>query len=93
MAERPVVGGLVGLLCLIIAQQMRSQKRIAFGIETEGSTHHLHQLSLQQIRRISLCPSPLRTLDSIDTVQPFVFPPDNPDNDRNILPKWITKQF
>lgn len=38
---------------------------------------------MQQIRRISLAQVLCRTLDAIDSVQPFVFlSPDNPDNER-----------
>ncbi|KAI8435559.1 hypothetical protein MSG28_003849 [Choristoneura fumiferana] len=74
MSERPVVGGLVGpTFACIIAQQY----------ENGGFESSLTPAQLQQIRRISFAQILCRTLDTIDSIQPFVFlSAENIDNDR-----------
>ncbi|KAF9412140.1 hypothetical protein HW555_009270 [Spodoptera exigua] len=85
MAERPVVGGLVGpTFACIIAQQY----------ENGGFESSFTPAQLQQIRRISFAQILCRTLDSIDTVQPFVFlSTDNPDNDRISCQNGLLNNF
>ncbi|XP_039754369.1 peroxidasin homolog [Pararge aegeria] len=85
MAERPVVGGLVGptFACIIAQQFTNLKKGDRFWYENGGFESSLTPAQLQQIRRISLAQVLCRTLDSIDSIQPFVFlSPNNPDNDR-----------
>ncbi|XP_045771680.1 chorion peroxidase-like [Maniola jurtina] len=85
MAERPVVGGLVGptFACIIAQQFTNLRKGDRFWYENGGFESSLTPAQLQQIRRISLAQVLCRTLDSIDNIQPFVFlSPDNQDNDR-----------
>lgn len=54
-----------------------------FRYENGGFDSSLTPAQLQQIRRISFAQVLCRTLDSIETVQPFVFlSSNNPDNDR-----------
>ncbi|XP_069358899.1 peroxidase-like [Maniola hyperantus] len=85
MAERPVVGGLVGptLACIIAQQFTNLRKGDRFWYENGGFESSLTPAQLQQIRRVSLAQVLCRTLDSIDSIQPFVFlSADNQDNDR-----------
>ncbi|CAB3223593.1 unnamed protein product [Arctia plantaginis] len=85
MAERPVVGGLVGptFACIIAQQFSNLRKGDRFWYENGGFDSSLTPAQLQQIRRISFAQVLCRTLDSIETVQPFVFlSSNNPDNDR-----------
>ncbi|CAH0578980.1 unnamed protein product [Chrysodeixis includens] len=96
MAERPVVGGLVGpTFACIIAQQFASlRKGDRFWYENGGFDSSFTPAQLQQIRRISFAQVLCRTLDSIDTVQPFVFlSPDNPDNDRISCQNGLLNNF
>ncbi|CAK1595766.1 unnamed protein product [Parnassius mnemosyne] len=85
MGERPVIGGLVGptFACIIAQQFSNLRKGDRFWYENGGFESSFTPAQLQQIRRISLAQVLCRTLDSIDSVQPFVFlSPDNPDNER-----------
>ncbi|XP_072932288.1 chorion peroxidase-like [Epargyreus clarus] len=85
MAERPVVGGLVGptFACIIAQQFSNVRKGDRFWYENGGFESSFTPAQLQQIRRISLAQVLCRTLDTIDSVQPFVFlSPNNPDNER-----------
>ncbi|CAH0719647.1 unnamed protein product, partial [Brenthis ino] len=85
MAERPVVGGLVGptFACVIAQQFSNLRKGDRFWYENGGFESSFTPAQLQQIRRISLAQVLCRTLDSIDNVQPFVFlSPENTDNER-----------
>lgn len=85
MAERPVMGGLVGptFACIIAQQFANLRKGDRFWYENGDFDSSLTPAQLQQIRRISFAQILCRTLDSLETVQPFVFlSPDNPDNDR-----------
>nr|XP_026488127.1 uncharacterized protein LOC113394887 [Vanessa tameamea] len=85
MAERPVVGGLVGptFACIIAQQFSNLRKGDRFWYENGGFESSFTPAQLQQIRRISLAQVLCRTLDSIDNIQPFAFlSPDNPDNER-----------
>ncbi|XP_075973144.1 salivary peroxidase/catechol oxidase-like [Anticarsia gemmatalis] len=96
MAERPVMGGLVGpTFACIIAQQFSSlRKGDRFWYENGGQDSALTPAQLQQIRRISFAQVLCRTLDSIETVQPFVFlSPDNPDNDRISCQNGLLNNF
>ncbi|CAG4979280.1 unnamed protein product [Colias eurytheme] len=85
MAERPVIGGLVGptFACIIAQQFSNLRKGDRFWYENGGFDSSFTPAQLQQIRRISLAQILCRTLDTVDSVQPFVFlSPDNPDNGR-----------
>ncbi|KAL4710840.1 hypothetical protein ACJJTC_016124 [Scirpophaga incertulas] len=85
MAERPVVGGLVGptFACIIAQQFSNLRKGDRFWYENGGFDSSFTPAQLQQIRRISFAQVLCRTLDTIDSIQPFVFlSHDNPDNDR-----------
>ncbi|XP_030022207.2 chorion peroxidase [Manduca sexta] len=85
MAERPVVGGLVGptFACIIAQQFSNLRKGDRFWYENGGFDSSFTPAQLQQIRRISFAQVLCRTLDTIDTIQPFVFlSPANPDNNR-----------
>ncbi|CAK1546926.1 unnamed protein product [Leptosia nina] len=85
MAERPVIGGLVGptFACIIAQQFSNLRKGDRFWYENGGIESSFTPAQLQQIRRISLAQVLCRTLDTIDSIQPFVFlSPENPDNNR-----------
>lgn len=84
MAERPVVGGLVGpTFACIIAQQFSNLRRgDRFWYENGGFDSSFTPAQLQQIRRITFAQVLCRTLDNIDNIQPFVFLSANNDNDR-----------
>ncbi|XP_047517441.1 uncharacterized protein LOC125057685 [Pieris napi] len=85
MSERPVIGGLVGptFACIIAQQFSNLRKGDRFWYENGGSESSFTPAQLQQIRRMSLAQVLCRTLDTIDSIQPFVFlSPDNPDNNR-----------
>lgn len=85
MSERPVVGGLVGptFACIIAQQFSNLRKGDRFWYENGGFESSLTPAQLQQIRRISFAQILCRTLDTIDSIQPFVFlSADNTDNDR-----------
>ncbi|PZC86185.1 hypothetical protein B5X24_HaOG211346 [Helicoverpa armigera] len=96
MAERPVIGGLVGptFACIIAQQFTNLRKGDRFWYENGGFESSFTPAQLQQIRRISFAQVLCRTLDSIDTVQPFVFlSTDNPDNDRISCQNGLLNNF
>ncbi|CAH1645754.1 unnamed protein product [Spodoptera littoralis] len=96
MAERPVVGGLVGptFACIIAQQFGNLRKGDRFWYENGGFESSFTPAQLQQIRRISFAQILCRTLDSIETVQPFVFlSTDNPDNDRISCQNGLLNNF
>ncbi|KAJ8892427.1 hypothetical protein PR048_005007 [Dryococelus australis] len=83
MAERPVSGGLVGpTFACIIAQQFRNlRKGDRFWYENAGFESSFTPAQLQQLRKITLARILCDNLDTIDTIQPFVFLMS--DHDRN----------
>ncbi|KAJ8730372.1 hypothetical protein PYW07_017410 [Mythimna separata] len=96
MAERPVVGGLVGptFACIIAQQFTNLRKGDRFWYENGGFDSSFTPAQIQQIRRISFAQILCRTLDSIETVQPFVFlSTDNPDNDRISCQNGLLNNF
>ncbi|XP_011503270.1 PREDICTED: uncharacterized protein LOC105366506 [Ceratosolen solmsi marchali] len=74
LAERPVVGGLIGAtFACIIAQQFRSlRKGDRFWYENPFIESSFTPKQLQQIRKVTLAQVLCRTLDNIDNIQPFV---------------------
>ncbi|KAJ2939225.1 hypothetical protein O0L34_g8537 [Tuta absoluta] len=96
MAERPVVGGLVGptFACIIAQQFSNLRKGDRFWYENGGFDSSFTPAQLQQIRRISFAQVLCHTLDSIDNIQPFVFlSPDNPDNGRISCKNGLLNDF
>ncbi|CAH0751106.1 unnamed protein product [Diatraea saccharalis] len=96
MAERPVVGGLVGptFACIIAQQFTNLRKGDRFWYENGGFDSSFTPAQLQQIRRISFAQVLCRTLDTIDSIQPFVFlSHDNPDNDRISCQNGLLNNF
>ncbi|XP_063234409.1 lactoperoxidase-like [Bacillus rossius redtenbacheri] len=83
MAERPVTGGLVGpTFACIIAQQFSNLRRgDRFWYENGEFESSFTPAQLQQLRRVTLARIMCDNLDSIDTIQPFVFL--MADHDRN----------
>ncbi|XP_049853246.1 chorion peroxidase-like isoform X2 [Schistocerca gregaria] len=83
MAEKPVYGGLVGptFACIIAQQFSNLRKGDRFWYENGGFDSSLTLPQLQQIRHVTLARVLCDNLDTIDTVQPFVFLAA--DNDRN----------
>ncbi|XP_063981549.1 chorion peroxidase-like isoform X2 [Diachasmimorpha longicaudata] len=75
LAEKPVVGGLVGptFACIIAQQFSNLRKGDRFWYENPHRENSFTPAQLDQIRRISLAKILCKTLDNIDTVQPFVF--------------------
>ncbi|XP_014367794.2 uncharacterized protein LOC106718259 [Papilio machaon] len=96
MAERPVIGGLVGptFACIIAQQFSNLRKGDRFWYENGGFESSFTPAQLQQIRRISLAQILCRTLDTIDSIQPFAFlSPDNPDNERISCQNGLLNNF
>ncbi|XP_068632054.1 uncharacterized protein [Battus philenor] len=96
MAERPVVGGLVGptFACIIAQQFSNLRKGDRFWYENGGFESSFTPAQLQQVRRVSLAQVLCRTLDTIDSIQPFVFlSPDNPDNERISCQNTLMNNF
>lgn len=75
LAEKSVVGGLVGpTFACIIAQQFSNLRRgDRFWYENPDSESSFTSGQLQQIRQVSLAQILCRTMDGIETIQPFVF--------------------
>lgn len=75
LAEKPVVGGLVGptFACIIAQQFSNLRKGDRFWYENPHSENALTPPQLEQIRRVSLAKILCKTLDNIETIQPFVF--------------------
>ncbi|XP_070163431.1 uncharacterized protein [Polyergus mexicanus] len=75
LAERSVTGGLVGpTFACIIGQQFSNLRRgDRFWYENAESESSFTAGQLQQIRRITLAQVLCRTMDGIETIQPFVF--------------------
>ncbi|XP_015123563.1 chorion peroxidase [Diachasma alloeum] len=75
LAEKPVVGGLVGptFACIIAQQFTNLRKGDRFWYENPHSQSSFSLPQLEQIRRMSLAKILCKTLDNIDTIQPFVF--------------------
>lgn len=73
---------------------LANQYLINFRYENGGFDSSFTPAQLQQIRRISFAQVLCRTLDTIETVQPFVFlSPDNPDNDRISCQNGLLNNF
>ncbi|GLG95232.1 Peroxidasin [Gryllus bimaculatus] len=83
MSEKPVSGGLVGpTFACILAQQFSNLRRgDRFWYENGGFESSFTPAQLHQLRKITLARILCDNLDSIDTIQPFVFLAS--DNDRN----------
>ncbi|XP_068084341.1 thyroid peroxidase [Anabrus simplex] len=83
MAERPVTGGLVGpTFACILAQQFHNlRKGDRFWYENGGFESSFTPAQLQQLRKVTLARILCNNLDSIDSVQPYVFL--SADYDRN----------
>lgn len=75
LAEKSVVGGLVGpTFACIIAQQFSNLRRgDRFWYENSDSESSFTAGQLQRIRQVSLAQILCRTMDGIKTIQPFVF--------------------
>ncbi|XP_029672350.1 uncharacterized protein LOC115240990 [Formica exsecta] len=75
LAEKSVTGGLVGpTFACIIGQQFSNLRRgDRFWYENAESESSFTAGQLQQIRRITLAQVLCRTMDGIETIQPFVF--------------------
>lgn len=75
LAEKSVAGGLVGpTFACIIGQQFSNLRRgDRFWYENGESESSFTAGQLQQIRRVTLAQVLCRTMDGIETIQPFVF--------------------
>ncbi|XP_032664992.1 uncharacterized protein LOC116841308 isoform X2 [Odontomachus brunneus] len=75
LGERSVVGGLVGpIFACIIGQQFSNLRRgDRFWYENPESESSFTAGQLQQIRRTTLAQVLCKTMDAIETIQPFVF--------------------
>lgn len=75
LAEKSVVGGLVGpTFACIIGQQFSNLRRgDRFWYENPESENSFTAGQLQQIRRATLAQVLCKTMDAIETIQPFVF--------------------
>lgn len=75
LAEKSVVGGLVGpTFACIIGQQFSNLRRgDRFWYENPESESNFTPGQLQQIRRVTLAQVLCRTMNGIETLQPFVF--------------------
>lgn len=75
LAEKSVLGGLVGpTFACIIGQQFSNLRRgDRFWYENAESESSFTSGQLQQIRRATLAQVLCKTMDAIDTIQPFVF--------------------
>ncbi|KAL0130187.1 hypothetical protein PUN28_002048 [Cardiocondyla obscurior] len=75
LAEKSVIGGLVGpTFACIIAQQFSNLRRgDRFWYENSNSESSFTPGQLQQIRQVTLAQILCRTMDGIKTIQPFVF--------------------
>ncbi|XP_066595076.1 uncharacterized protein [Prorops nasuta] len=85
LAENSLSGGLVGpTFACIIAQQFGNLRRgDRFWYENFDNRSSFTPGQLQQIRRVTLAQVLCKTMDSIETIQPFVFLlPDNLKNRR-----------
>lgn len=83
LAEKPVAGGLVGptFACIIAQQFGHLRKGDRFWYENPFPDSGFSPAQLQEIRRVTLAQVLCRTMDDIDSVQPFVML--IPDNLRN----------
>ena len=85
LAEKPVVGGLVGpTFACIIAQMFRNlRKGDRFWYENPFVESGFTLPQLQQIRKVTLAQILCKTTDNIENIQPFVMlAPDNLRNQR-----------
>ncbi|KYN35083.1 Chorion peroxidase, partial [Trachymyrmex septentrionalis] len=75
LAEKSIVGGLVGpTFACIIAQQFSNLRRgDRFWYENPNSESSFTADQLQQIRQVTLAQVLCQTMDGIETIQPFVF--------------------
>ncbi|XP_072760904.1 uncharacterized protein [Anoplolepis gracilipes] len=75
LAEKSVAGGLVGptFACIIGQQFSNLRHGDRFWYENSESESSFTPGQLQQIRRITLAQVLCRTMDGIETIQPFVF--------------------
>lgn len=84
IAERPVVGGLVGptFACIIAQQFSNSRKGDRFWYENAGFESSFTPAQLHSIRKVTLASVLCRTVGG-GTFQPHIFlPPDIPQNER-----------
>ncbi|XP_011300776.1 chorion peroxidase isoform X2 [Fopius arisanus] len=89
LAEKPVVGGLVGptFACIIAQQFSNLRKGDRFWYENSHSQNSFTIAQLKEIRQISLAKILCKTLDNIDTIQPFVFLTTDNLRNRRVLCK------
>merc|ERR1712242_463545 len=75
MAEKPVVGGIVGptFACIIGQQFLNLRKGDRFWYENGNHPGAFSRQQLQQIRKTSLSRVVCDCLDDVDRLQPFVF--------------------
>ena len=74
LSEKPVVGGLVGptFACIIAQQFSNLRKGDRFWFENPNKENKFTPRQLQQIRSTTLAQVLCRTMDNIESVQPFV---------------------
>lgn len=85
LAEKPVRGGLIGpTFACIIAQQFRNlRKGDRFWFENPNTETRFTIAQLRQLKRVTLARIICDTMESIETIQPFVFlTPDTLRNSR-----------
>ncbi|GBP71459.1 Chorion peroxidase [Eumeta japonica] len=84
MAERPVVGGMVGptFSCIIAQQFSNLRKGDRFWYENGGFHSSFTPAQLQQIRRTTLAQILCHALDHIETIQEFAFLTPDKNNER-----------
>lgn len=105
LAEKPVVGGLVGptFACIIAQQFSHLRKGDRFWYENPFPDSGFGPAELEQIRRVTLAQILCRTMENIESVQPFVMlmaddvrnqrlSCDDPLFDHMDLTPWIDKQ-
>ena len=84
MAERPVVGGIVGptFACIIGQQFLNLRKGDRFWYENGEHAGAFTTAQLQEIRTVSLARVVCDCMDDVEKLQPFLFL--QPDNIANV---------
>ncbi|KAG8042227.1 hypothetical protein G9C98_000218 [Cotesia typhae] len=86
LSEKPILGGIVGptFACIIAQQFNHLRKGDRFWYENGNLNNSFTLAQINQIRQISLAKILCYTVDSIETVQPFVFLVTDKLNNRRI---------